>query len=188
MTLLEKDILERIKQGDREVFNLVFKRFFPGLCTFARDYIKTYDVAEDIVQEVFINFWVNRDKIQIRISLKAYLYRCVYNRCLNYLRDTHSHPRNISLDEENFKQLIEISLPDLTDSDFNNLFSEKVEEELDKAIETLPEKCKEIFMMCRNEHLAYSEIAKKLDISLSTVKTQMSRAMNKLIEITNKCF
>lgn len=188
MTLLEKDILEKINKGDREAFDLVFKRYFPGLCTFARDYVRTYDVAEDIVQEVFINFWIDRKKIQILISLKAFLYRCVYNRCLNYLRDINSHPHKISLDEGNFKQVIELSLPEITDTDFNMLFSEKLENELNKAIEDLPEKCKEIFIMCRNEHLAYPEIAKKLNLSLSTVKTQMSRAMSKLLESTNKYF
>jgi RNA polymerase sigma-70 factor, ECF subfamily len=185
MDLPDSDILEGITNGDKKIFDLVFKKYYSGLCTFANDYLRSLDIAQEIVQEVFLYLWENRGRLQIQISLKAYLYRSVYNRCMNYIRDNTSLSyKKINIDQlKNQSDLLFIEIPDTI---FDTSFSDQIEQELEQTIEGLPEQCKMIFRLSRYENLSYPEIAHHLDISLSTVKTQMSRAMNKLHEKMSK--
>jgi len=181
MNLCDDDMLKGINRGDKKIYDLVFKSYYSGLCTFAKDYLRSLDAAREISQEVFLYLWENRGKLQINSSLKAYLYRSVHNRCLNYIRDnlTLSH-KEIQFDQlKNQADLLFIGIPEDVHDKF---FSEQMEQELETAIELLPEQCKRIFRLCRYENLTYKEIAKLLNISPSTIKTQMSRAMKKLRE------
>lgn len=176
MELLDSDIFEGIKKGDKRFFDLIFKNYYAGLLTFARDYIRSSDAAKEVVQDIFVNLWENHEKIQIKSSIKAYLYRSVHNRCMNYLRDTISNSRQ-HIPIEKLKDQIGLMCIDYSESFFNESFSEQVQKELDETIESLPEQCRKIFRLNRYEKLSYPEIADLLNVSLSTIKTQMSRAM-----------
>lgn len=87
MTLQDDNMLKGINRGDKRIFDLVFKSYYSGLCVFAKDYLRSMDAAREITQEVFLSLWENRGKLKIKSSLKAYLYRSVHNRCLNYIRN-----------------------------------------------------------------------------------------------------
>lgn len=177
MKLEDSDILVGITKGDKRLFDLVFKSYYSGLLTFAKDCLRSKEAAQEVIQDMFLYIWENHEKIQIKTSLKAYLYRSVHNRCMNYFRDSVSDlHRNIQIDQ--LKNQIDLLLVELPDSFFDESFTEQVELELDETVESLPEQCKKIFRLNRYENLSYPEIAKKLNISLSTVKTQMSRAMH----------
>jgi RNA polymerase sigma-70 factor (family 1) len=179
MDLRNSEILEGINKGNKKIFDQVFKNYYPGLCNFAKDYLKSPEAAQEIIQEIFLYLWEHHDKIQIKISLKAYLYRSVYNRCMNYIRDNFSILHNeIQIDQ--LKKQFDLSFIELTDKVFEISFSENIEQELEEAIESLPEQCEMIFRLNRFENLMYPEIAVHLNISLSTVKTQMGRAMTAL--------
>jgi len=180
----EKDIFDGIRKGDRKIFDLVFKEYYSGLCTFATDYVRNHDTAREIVQEVFFNLWENHHKIYINSSLKAYLYRSVHNLCVNFLRNSSQFARN-NIQLEQVKQQADLLFIEMPDDIFEAAFTEQLEQKLDKAIENLPEQCRIVFCASRYENLSYPEIAEKLNISLSTVKTQMSRAMDKLREIVD---
>lgn len=183
----EEDCFNAIRKGDRNAFNSVFKQYYSGLCIFANDYVKSFDLAEEIVQEVFLNIWENHHKIQIKVSLKAYLYRSVHNYCLNYLRNNvHRSHHTIQIEELN--QLSDLLFVDIPEEAFDASFSEEVELALEKAIDSLPEQCRTIFRLSRYENIPYPEIANQLGISLSTVKTQMSRAMHKVRELMDHYF
>ncbi len=185
MNLNDTYILEGLKRGDRLIFNLVFKSYYPALCAFARDYVRSDDIAEEITQELFLYLWENHSKIHIKSSLRSYLFRSIHNRCLNYFRDHYpSASKRARLKQlESHIELLNLEIPETI---FDKAFSEQAEMELETAIESLPEQCKKIFRMNRDEKLSYPEIAGLLDISLSTVKTQMSRAMQKLAEKMEK--
>jgi RNA polymerase sigma-70 factor (ECF subfamily) len=184
MLWLEQEILKGIRNGDRSIFDSVFKEFYSKLCAFAKDYVKSNDIAQELVQEVFFNLWESHSKIHIKSSLKAYLYRSVHNHCLNYIRQINTRARNLQIEQiDEWSDLLSL---ELREDVFDEIFTEKVEFELEKAIASLPEQCGNIFRLCRYENLSYPEIAKQLDISLSNVKTQMSRAMNKLRECMDK--
>ena len=185
MNLNDAYILEGINKGDKSIFNLVFKKYYPGLCAFAKDYVRSEVIAEEITQDLFLYLWENHSKIIIKTSLRAYLFRSIHNRCLNYFRDNYPSETK----KEHLKQLkshIELITLEIPEHIFDNAFTEQAERELDLAIEALPEQCKKIFRMNRDERISYPEIADLLNISLSTVKTQMSRAMNKLSEKMKK--
>jgi len=185
MNLNDTYILEGLKKGDKFIYELIFRTYYQGLCAFAKDNVRSSEIAEEITQDLFLYLWENHSKIQIKTSLKAYLYRSVYNRCLNYFRDNFpSASKRIHLDKLGSQtELLKI---EVTDVFFDKIFSGQVESELENAVESLPGQCREIFRMSRYENYTYPEIAARMNISLSTVKTQMSRAMKKLSEKMEK--
>jgi len=177
----DKEILEGLRKGDRKTFELVFKAYYPRLCNYANGILHSFDSAEEVVQEVFINFWNKHATIEIYTSLKPYLFRSVYYGCLNYLRKNKTIKDSVRLPDES-EQKKELLLLATSTTPFTLLVSEEFEKELDHAIEGLPDQCRKIFCLSRFENLSYAEIAEKLGLTVSTVKTQMSRAMTKLIE------
>lgn len=186
MNYLEKELLEKIRNNNTKAFDVVFNNYYIALCTFANDLLKRADLAEEVVQDVFIKFWNNRSVININTSLKAYLYKMVQNHCINYIRDNNTSKirKEISIDDA----VQQVEILKLSDSDlvFDKLWTSEVEIELSKAIDSLPDQCREIFCMARYDAFSYSEIAQKLNISVSTVKTQMSRAVEKLEVVVKK--
>lgn len=180
MNNVEKEIISGISKGDRNIFNIVFKSFYSLLCAYAKELVKSYQIAEEIVQDVFVSLWENHKKINIQTSLKAYLYRSVYNACLNYLRNQKKHlAHQVDINSSPYLESIITYEPDWLLAPDR---LEHMEEALKTAINELPEQCRQIFILCRYENLSYPQIAEKLSISLSTVKTQMGRAMSKLKE------
>jgi RNA polymerase sigma-70 factor (ECF subfamily) len=86
MVRLLSNIFERIKNGDEKAFDYIFDTYYTGLCIFANKYVEDIDLAEDIVQELFIKIWVKREQLNINDSLKSYLFQSVNNSCLNHLK------------------------------------------------------------------------------------------------------
>lgn len=183
MKLSDSDIIEGVKSGDKRFFDLVFKNYYSGLLSFAKDYLRSQEAAQEIIQDLFLFLWENKEKVQIKTSLKAYLYRSVHNRCLTFLRDSASQNR---LQFDHIKGNANLLIEEISETVFDRAFAEHAEKELEETIESLPEQCRKIFRLNRYEKLTYPQIAEKLGISLSTVKTQMSRAMNTLYEKMKK--
>lgn len=127
------------------------------------------DDAEEIVQDVFVNFWNNQHKINIKISLKAYLYSSVRNASLN--KKKHIKIRE-QYKEHNEREL-ESNSVDLE----NEMNATELEIKIKNAIDKLPLKRRKIFIMSRYDDLKYKEIAEKLNISIKTVENQMGSAL-----------
>jgi RNA polymerase sigma-70 factor (ECF subfamily) len=179
MEFSEKDIIAKLNAGDKSVFDLLFRRYYTSLCTYAKGYLKSSEASEEIVQEMFIRIWETHLNISIHTSVKSYLFRSVFNACINHLKKTQSESlRNIDLEDASVQS--ELMLMNTGEEVFSKYFNEEAGKELEQAIDDLPQQCREIFSLCRFEELSYPEISAKLNISLSTVKTQMSRAMEKL--------
>ena len=185
MNLKDNEILGGILNGDKVVFDLVFKNYYAGLYTLAMDYLRSSEASKEIVQEIFLYLWENHEKIQIKTSLKAYLYRSVHNRCMNYIRDNISRSHK-EIQIEELKKRADILIFEIQDTIFDKAFNEQIEQEFEEAIDSLPEQCKTIFRLNRFDNLSYAEIANQLKVSISTVKTQMFRAMNSLRQKMNK--
>jgi RNA polymerase sigma-70 factor, ECF subfamily len=168
--------LENLKNHtslNEDAFHQVFNLYYNVLCRFAAGYLQDTDDAQEIVQQVFINLWQNRDTINPQGHIKSYLFTSVKNRCLNHIRDRKKF-RSYYLDVE-----VELEFPV---SEKDNLIEKDLEKQLEKALDKLPEKCREIFMLCRFEDMKYKEVAQKLDISQKTVEAQMSKALRILRE------
>lgn len=147
---------------------------FKGLCFFAQNYVKDFDMAKEIVQNSFINLWEKRQSIDTSKSVKTYLTTSIRNKCLNYLRDTKKFNTDIILSDVLFREIDSEQSDKLIEKELNN--------KINKVINELPEKCKEVFLLNRYEDLKYKEIADKLSISIKTVETQMSKALKHLKE------
>ena len=82
----EKEILKRIKGNDRKAFEYMFRKYFDSLFGYANFYVGNSQQAEDIVQDIFLKIWTIRARLSVKSSLKAYLFRSVHNKCIQYLR------------------------------------------------------------------------------------------------------
>ncbi len=163
--------LALIAAGDAQALEQLFKAHYRPLCGFALSYLKDADQAEDIVQELFVRLWQDREVLSIKTSVKSYLFTAVRNRCLNALA---VKKRMRPLDEE---------------TDDMVMGEERGEEELTEraarvqaVIEGLPAERRKIFRLSRNEGLKYHEIAERLGLSVKTVENQMGKALKTLRE------
>lgn len=161
--------MSEIVSMNNQTFEMLFKSHFKGLCYFAIKYVKDMDVAKEIVQDAFITFWEKRDSIDMSKSPKSYLTTAIYNKSLNYLRDNKKFNNDI-LTMEGYIPLIENHQP-------NRIEINEISDAIKNALEELPEKCREVFMLSRYENLKYQQIADQLGISIKTVETHMSKAL-----------
>ncbi len=133
--------------------------------------------AEEIVAEVFYRLWIKRNKIHIRVSIKKYMFKSVYNISMNHLKHIGIVNRykdlNIVLHKEK-----EIFSGNYSNSPLAILEYNELDSLVNESIDNLPDQCREVFTMNRFKGMKYHEIAKSLDISLSTVKYHMSTALN----------
>ncbi len=177
----EDKVKEGIKNGDTRAFGRAYHRFYSPLCVIATRYTGTAEIAEEIVQETFLKLWESRKKINIRGSLHSYLSSAVRNSSINHLKHQlverkYSSKKSMQLRKAVF--YLQVSQEDGS----SILISEEMENSLQDALSSLPDKCREIFLLHREEGLKYSEIAQKLNISQNTVQRQISIALEKLRE------
>ena len=128
-------------------------------------YIYDLDDAKNIVHEVFLSVWEKFENFPEGTSYKSYLYTAVKNKSLNFIRDKKKH---VILDDLGDQGPIEENL---------TLETAELEKEIEMALQSLPEKCREVFELNRQEGLKYAEIAEKLNISIKTVEAQMSKSL-----------
>lgn len=155
---------------DLTSYEKLFRELFKPLCGFAMKYVGDLDEARNLVHEVFITVWEKFDSLPADTNYKSYLFTSVRNRCLNYLRDKKNHLSLEKMSEDNFSETN------------TQLETAELEKEIELAIHSLPDKCRQVFELNRMEGLKYAEIAEKLGISVKTVEAQMSKALSVLRE------
>jgi RNA polymerase sigma-70 factor (ECF subfamily) len=173
----ELEILQKIANNDRKVFEKVFKSHYTELCRFAMRYVREEIASEEIVQEVFINIWERRAELNINSSIKAYLFTAVRNRSFNYIK--------LQLPKEHQKTDVDALSELQIDNNENDLRLEELKAYVNEAIDLLPRKCKAIFILSRTAGMTYREIADEMDISVKTVENQVGVALKKLREQLN---
>ena len=179
MDLLENKIIESLKKGNEKSFELIFKTYYSRLCTYAFNYTKQLEVAEDIVKDTFLNIWNKKEKLNIKSTLSGYLFRSVHNSCINYLKREKRKNTTLSFDDLSNIDL-KLKQPISTDYPLANILVKEMEAQIYEQIEKLPKQCREIFVLSRFEDLPHKKIAEKLNISENTVKVQIYRALIKL--------
>lgn len=157
-----------------EIFKSLYEKYFSKLNIYALSILHRQEIAEEIVSDVFVNIWLKREKLLLDDNLQSYLFRSVHNKCIDYLRSQKS--------VKNQKTVELYSLLDdeiFAESNFviEKIFSENLEQTIQQAINKLPERRREIFLLNRMENLSYQQIADKLSISINSVKTQISRSI-----------
>lgn len=163
-------LIEQIKNRDSVAFKKCYDLFFKDLVIHANKFLFDHSISEDIVQEAFIYLWENSSNIEIKTSLKGYLFTMVKNRSLNYLKSIKV------TDEQQFLKLSNSIVNEIemlpTSIEEENTAYLKILEVVDK----MPLKMQLIFKLKFLENYKYSEIADELQISINTVKTQLKRA------------
>lgn len=165
----DKEIIRRIREGDVEVFESLFRSSYVSLVRYAKTVIKDHDSAEEIVQDLFFRLWQDRNRLNIVSSLNGYLFRAVYNRCLHEI----SHRKIV---EQHARETSAIK-DDNSEDPMDFMRYCDLQNRVARILERLPERCGKIFCMNRFEGLKYAEIAEKLSVSVKTVEANMGRAL-----------
>lgn len=164
-----KRLLQRLQEGDRDAFDLIFKLYWDPILLYLSKLVKDRADAEDLLQNIFVNLWNKRESSSIQ-HLQTWLYGAARKSALFYHRT-----------QSNQKKLITAILDYIQEERFS-LSEQQQGKELqliiDKEIEKLPLKMKEVFILSRHEQLSYKEIAERLQISDQTVKKQISNALS----------
>jgi len=169
----DAELVRRIRAGDERALETVFKAHYAGMASFTQRFVRSADLAEELVQDVFLKLWTKREQLAEIETLRTYLFRAARNTALNYLRRQKLErrwqeeqgvdddpPTSYAADEETTEQEVALAVQ--------------------QAINKLPPRCREIFLLSRDGGLTYAEIARSLEISVKTVETQMGRALKSL--------
>lgn len=169
-----------MQKNNKSDFSRVYSIYFPKLVRFAREFVLSTEDAENIIQDIFIYLWEHKELLDTLTNLNAFLFTLVKNKCIDQLR----HRKLLERKREEFKTVldkeIQLKLYALQQFDENALSNEEIEIILNNAINSLPEKCREVFILSRMEGLKNREIAERLNISAKTVENQMTTAIRKL--------
>ncbi len=161
--------LDGLRAGNEKIFQDIFNAYYEPLCRFSLNRVENQEEAEELVQDVFVKLWIKREELLIQQSLKAYLYRMVQNRIIN--RSEHhkirkNHQQHVlSSQHEN-----SVSENDFHEEELNNLAA--------MAVESMPEKRRQVYELSRKKGLKYSEIAEKMGISVKTVEVHLGKALD----------
>lgn len=168
--MTEQALMTQMKIGDQSIFEYFFELHYEKLVRVAYRLVSDIEAAEDVVQEIFVKFWEQKETINIEKTLYGYLKQAVIFRSIDYLRKTKRL-------EEKLKNHAQTSLRlNLLTPEAQLLTKENMAAIYEK-IEALPEKSKLIFKLSRFEELSYAEIAEQLNISIKTVEYHISKAL-----------
>jgi len=165
-----------IRKGNLKAFESFYLKYQPRLFAYGVGILNNEDDVMDLVQESFISFWENREHILTDFSVIAYLYKIFHSKCNKYMRmnavvTDFSHLSELKIQE------IEISYYNNDDNLLGSIYMHDLEELYEKSIDKLPEQCREIFVLNKQEDMRSADIASKLGISVRTVENQIYRAI-----------
>lgn len=153
-------------------YKQVYDAYYISLCLFADNYLDRMEMSKDIVQEVFINIWKKEIAFKSKLAIKSYLYTAVKNRCIDYLKSKEYKIKTKISDHE-------LSILSSDDYFEKEVFLEEVSRLVHNAVNTLPNRCKEI-MKLSLKGLGNTQISEELSLSISTIKAQKRIAYQKL--------
>lgn len=170
----DEELFGLLQNDSQHAFKLIYQKYASALYAAAYNLFKDKPLCEDLVQELFADLWIKRKKLHIR-SLKAYLFKSIRNNVLMIIR-----AGKVSCSEDVLENLISVYNAD------RRLAEKELQNALDSGVNALPDKCREIFVLSRNEQLNNREIARQLNISVKTVENQMTIALRRLRSVVGK--
>ncbi len=175
---IDEELLGLLRSNPKEGFTRLFDTYFDEVCGHVYRYIPDTRIAQDVAQDLFVELWTKRDKLNITSSAGAYLHRMAVTRALNYIRDNRKH-RHSDISE---MRVVRTSQP----TPDQVMDARSMNEMISRTIDVLPERCRQVFMLSRFEHLSNAQIAEALDISVKTVENQMTKALRAIREAVQK--
>lgn len=151
------------------IFEIIYSQYYSSLCSYAYTFIPDEDEAEEIVQSIILKLWEQKENLDAIQSLKSYLYRSVKNTCLNFIK----HQKL----EEKYRESAWVELKKIESEFIDPYHNKELENHITKAINELPERCREVFELSRFEGKKNKEISECLDISTKAVEANITRAL-----------
>lgn len=170
--LNEYFLIEGLRNRDKVTFNLIFDYYYTGLCAFVNRYVNNPQAAEDIVQDLFVKLWHNSRELSIDSSLKSYLFTCVKNSALDFLKHEKVKKGYTASGSRSVTSILPEQLWEFSESELQLV--------LDQALEKLPPRTREIFTLSRLRGEKNQEIADRLGLSKRTIELQISNALKSL--------
>ncbi len=168
-----KSLQQQIESGNQQAFSSLFRLLYPRLLSFAVQYVHVKETAEEITNDVFIKLWNRKEQLGEVNNISTYLFVSVKNLSLNYLK-RYSHLHVAVENNEGNANLINLDDPE------QQLEWKEMSFQLTQAIDHLPDQCRTVFKLIKEDGFRYKEVAEILGISPRTVETQLFRAMKKL--------
>ncbi|MDR3251362.1 MAG: RNA polymerase sigma-70 factor [Tannerella sp.] len=181
----EQGIIDLLKIGDNRAYKYLYDKHYALLCRIAYEFLKDDFLAQTVAADLITHIYENRQTLTITFPVRAYLVRAVKNRCINHLQLEHERREiNFSVLEDNETSCPDI--PDTDDSPLAKLLENELEDEINKAINQLPQACKAVFEKNRFEEKTYEEISSEMNISVNTVKYHIKNALELLRDVLAK--
>jgi len=165
------EIMQGLGRGDKKALTVLYSNYWKILYVSSYNLLKDKEVCEEIVQDVFVDIWNKRKDIKIKVSLKSYLYACVRYKVFSQFRTNKI--RRVELFED-LDRRIQYTTPE------TKIMHDELKEHVNLIVESLPEKCKRVYILSRNEQLSHKEIADQLGISVKTVENHITNALRVL--------
>lgn len=173
----DRELLERLRQGDQSAYEAIFRTWYPPLVRMADGMVRSRAVAEELVQDVMLELWRRRDRLAPDGSVQAYLFQSTRNRALNHLRHGRIVDRSAPYVAGDAS-----ARPSGVPSADARVVADELQIALRDAIDALPPRCKQVFELSRVQGLKYAEIAEVLGVTVKAVEAQMGRALKLLRE------
>jgi len=170
----DEELMQEIKAGNMLAFDELYCKYSKRLYKFSYSILKSKEDTENIIQDVFLNLWTNRNKVEKGSSVKYYIFTIAYNAAISVIRR--------KANESGFFEYLK-TLQDLTQEPVDlQLEYKELEEKLTSIINSLPKRQREVYLLHRMEGLKYSEISERLNISVNTIENHMSRVLKTIRE------
>lgn len=171
--------IHKIKQGDEISFRKFVETYSDDLFYYARGFVKTKEMAEEVVSDVFVTVWKKKGELDAVRNIRTWLFVLVHNEAISYLRKEADIVR-ISLEEIN-----EYCIPSIQSPDYDLISKEEIEQ-INQAISLLPPKCKLVFTLAKLHGLPYKEISQVLNISIKTINIHIAKALQTISAVLHK--
>lgn len=175
----DKSLVERISEGDERAFRLLFDRYYLNLLHLAIYFLKSKELAEEAVADVFYTIWIKKESLQKVKDIKNYLYISTKNQALQYIRRAPVIDK-VSID------LYTVNIESEGSDPEKKLLDKEYQKIIQEAILSLPEKCREVFRLVLSDKLKHKEIAQILNISEKTVEAHITTAYKRVASYVNK--
>ena len=165
----DEELMQEIKADNMFAFDALYKKYSKKLYKFGYSILKSPEESENLMQDVFLNLWENRHKVEKDSSIKSYIFTIAYNSAISVIRKKAKESQFV----EYLKSLQQINIePVNVELEYNELTKK-----LDEIVKALPQRQKEVYLMHKVDGLKYSEITERLHISVNTIENHMSRAL-----------
>lgn len=170
--LSEKELVDYLKQDKLSAFKEIYERYWKPLYGAAYKRLKSKELSEEVVQELFTNLWIKRHTLNISNGVSGYLYNAVIHQVIDHYRK--------ELVREKYKQAFRVIHSDMDNSTEEAIMLKELTETIESEIRLLPDKCRSVYELSRKEHKSNKEIAAALGISEKTVENHLTKALKRL--------